>query len=76
MGNHLQDVIIGKRITLGMSIGGIITFLAYVWNLKNPDAELSAPALQGLTTAVVGLAQIFVVNRYGVTSGGPNEHDR
>ena len=64
----MDNVIIGKRITFGAAIGGLVAFAAYVWNLKNPDAQLSVPAVQGLTTALIAIGQVIIVNKLGVTT--------
>ena len=63
----MNQIIIGKRITFGAAVGGLVAFAAYVWNLKNPEAQLSVPAVQGLTTALVAIGQMVIVNKFGVT---------
>jgi len=64
----MDKIIIGKRIAFGTAVGGIVTFAAYIWNLLNPDLQLSAPAVQGLTTGLVAAGQVLIVNKLGVTT--------
>jgi len=64
----LNGIIVGKRIPIGAAIGGLITFGAYVWNLLNPDAQLSVAAVGGLSTTLTAVVQVLVVNYLGVTN--------
>ena len=64
----MDNIIIGKRITFGAAVGGLTAFVAYVWNMLYPDAQLSAAAVQGLTTALVAFGQLVIVNKLGVTT--------
>ena len=61
-------IIIGKRVTVGGIIAGIVSALAFVWNTYNPEAPLPAPIAIGLTAAITGAVQIYLVNKYGVTT--------
>lgn len=64
----MNNIVIGKRIPIGAAITGIITFLGDLWNATNPDAALSVAAWGGLAAAITAIAQIVVVNTWGVTS--------
>ena len=63
-----NPIIIGKRIPIGAAISGLITFGAHVWNLTHPDAQLSVAAVGGLAITLTALAQVLVVNYFGVTT--------
>ena len=63
----MDNVVIGKRIPIGAAVSGAITFGAHVWNITNPDAQLSLAAVGGLATTATALTQILVVNALGVT---------
>lgn len=52
--------VIGKRVTLGAAILGVANGLAAIF----PE---HSQAILGFVTPVVFIAQIYVVNKYGVT---------
>lgn len=62
-----SPVIIGKRIPIGAVVGGLVSFGVWMWNAKNPETQIPAEQAVGLSTIAVGIAQILVVNRLGVT---------
>ena len=55
-----NTIIIGKRIPLGVMVGGIATVFAHIY------PEHAASIVAG-ATVVTGIAQILVVNWIGVT---------
>ena len=59
--------VIGKRIPVGAAVGGCVTFCGEIFNMLYPAHPLSVSAVGGLSVALVALAQIIVVNRYGVS---------
>lgn len=63
----MNNIVIGKRIPIGMAVGGLVTFAGEMWNIANPDAQLSVAAVGGLSTALVAAVQVYVVNAHGVT---------
>ena len=63
----MNSIVIGKRIPIGMAVGGVITILAWFWNATHPEAPLPAEVVMAGNTVAVALVQIFVVNKYGVT---------
>jgi len=64
----MNSLIIGKRITVGQIIMGIITMGAFIWDSYHPDNPIPAGVLSGVSQTVVGLAQLIVVNVWGVTT--------
>ena len=66
-----DSLVIGKRIPVGAAVGGIVTFAGEVYNMLNPEAPLSVAAVGGLSTALVAVAQVLVVNTFGVTQAEP-----
>lgn len=52
--------IIGKRIPIGVAIGGIATALAVFF-------PVYAAAFTGLATTITAILQVVVVNKYGIT---------
>lgn len=61
-------ILIGKRVVLGQLILAVFNMAAGFWDWWNPDNAVPA-ALVGVTAQVVtGLAQIWVVNYYGVST--------
>ena len=59
-------IIVGKRVSIGALIGGVVSFGVWMWNATQ---EFQVPAEQAvaLTTIFTALAQVIVVNRDGVT---------
>ena len=64
----MNNIIIGKRIPIGAAIGGAINFSAYVWNVTHPATQIDLLAVGAVSVPLTALAQIIVVNRYGVTT--------
>lgn len=65
MGN---GIIIGKRITVGAIIGGVVSTLAWFYNVNHPGEEIPAHVVAQIQTVLVGLSQLLVVNKFGVTT--------
>jgi len=65
--NKEKSIIIGRRITFGGIIGGIVATLAFVYDTMNPETPLPAPVVIAITTAITGAVQIYIVQKYGVT---------
>ena len=64
----MNKIIVGKRIPVGAIIGGLMGFGFSMWNARNPESQVSAADAVGLTTAAIGVAQMLVVNYFGVTT--------
>lgn len=62
-----SGLVIGKRIPAGQIIGGIISVAAFFHNMYNPEMELPAHVVVAITTVAIGIAQIYIVNKFGVT---------
>ena len=65
----MNNIIIGKRITYGSIVGAGVSFGVWLWNLKNPDAQIPAEQAVAITTILTGVGQVFIVNKFGVTTG-------
>ena len=61
------SVIIGKRITFGQIVQGLVTMGAFMWDAANPDSPVPAGPLMGVTQVVTGIGQVIIVNKWGVT---------
>ena len=61
-------IIVGKRVTFGGIITGIVTTCAYIWDTMNPENPLPAPVVLAIAGVFTGLLQIWLVNKYGVTT--------
>jgi hypothetical protein len=59
-------IIVGKRVTLGALVGGVVSFGVWLWNATQ---EFQVPAEQAvaLTTIFTAVSQVIVANRYGIT---------
>ena len=63
----MNNIIIGKRITFAAMVGGTVAFGA--WIAETQGLIIPADVAVGLTTLLTGVGQIFIVNKFGVTSG-------
>lgn len=63
----MNNLVVGKRITFGGIVGGCVSAAAWYWNATHPDLQLPAEIAVALTTAITGLGQVFIVNKFGVT---------
>ena len=59
-------IVIGQRVTFGAIIGGMMGFLFW---LLEATTGIIVPAVVavGVAATVTGLAQIYIVHRFGVT---------
>ena len=57
----INNVVIGKRVTIGAAISSTAAVLAHIW----PD---HAPAIVAGAVPVTFAIQVFVANRFGITS--------
>ena len=64
----MNGLVIGKRIPIGMAINGGLTFAAHMYNLYNPETAISIVAVGSLGVFLTALAQVFIVNCFGVTN--------
>lgn len=60
-------IIVGKRIVLGQFVGAVCAWAFWIgetaWQWDIPAAMVTQA-----TTILLGLAQLYVVNKYGVTT--------
>lgn len=63
----MSAITIGKRIPIGAAVGGICTFGFSIWNKLNPEMQFTVAEVGGISTALIAMAQIFVVKYFGVT---------
>jgi len=61
-------IIVGRRVTFGAIIGGTVATLAFVYDTMNPENPLPAPVVIAITTTLTGLLQIWLVQKWGVTT--------
>jgi hypothetical protein len=61
------SIVVGKRVTFGAIIGGVVSFGVWMWNATHPEAQIPAEQAVGLTTVFTGISQVLIVNRYGIT---------
>lgn len=61
------SIIIGKRVAIGQIVGAACAWgfwlTEVVW-----DVEIPAAMVTQATTLLIGIVQIYVVNKYGVTT--------
>ena len=60
-------IIVGKRVTFGGIIAGIVATGAFVWDTMNPENPLPAPVVLSITAVLTGIIQIYIVHKCGVT---------
>jgi hypothetical protein len=64
----MNKIVVGQRIPVGAAVGGLVTFSGELWNMLHPEAQLSIAAVGGISVTLVAIAQIIVVNKFGVTT--------
>lgn len=61
------SIIIGKRVVLGQVVGAALSWsfwiVEYFWSIEIPAAMVTQAS-----TLVIGVAQIYAVNKWGVTT--------
>ena len=62
-----SPVIIGKRVTFGALVGGMVSFGVWLWNATHPEFQIPAAQAVALTTVLTGIGQVVIVNVWGVT---------
>ena len=63
------SIIIGKRVVLGQIVGAALTWGFWIAETFL-SFEVPAAMVTQATVLVIGLAQIWAVNKYGVTTQG------
>lgn len=64
----MNGIVIGKRIPAGQIVGSLVAIFAYFYNATHADAPLSAEVVVSITTVAIGITQLIIVNRFGVTT--------
>lgn len=64
----MSSIVIGKRITFGQVVMSTVTVGAFVWDHFNPENPLPAGVVAAISQAVIGIGQVFIVNKFGVTT--------
>ena len=64
----MDSIIIGKRITFAQIVMSLVTVGAFVWDSMNPDNKLPAGVVAAISQAIVGIGQLVIVNKLGVTT--------
>jgi ABC-type thiamin/hydroxymethylpyrimidine transport system permease subunit len=62
-----ESIIIGKRVSFGAIVGGVVSFGVWLWNATHPELEIPAAQAVALTTVLTGMGQVVIANRYGIT---------
>ena len=62
-----ESIIVGKRVSFGAIVGGVVSFGAWLWNATHPEFEIPAAQAVALTTILTGVGQVVIVNVWGIT---------
>ena len=62
-----ESIIVGKRVSFGAIVGGVVSFAAWLWNATHPEFEIPAAQAVALTTILTGVGQVVIVNVWGIT---------
>lgn len=62
----MENIIIGKRITFGGVVGAAVSTACWFWSLHHP--AIPAEIALAISTAITGVGQVFIVNKFGVTT--------
>ncbi len=68
----MNSLIIGKRIKFGQIILSLATATGFIWDWLNPDNPIPAGLVGVVAQVITGVGQVYIVNRYGVTSKPEN----
>lgn len=63
----MNNIVVGKRVTYGMIVGGAVSFAVWLWNAKHPEFQVPAEQAVGITTVITGIGQVFIANKFGIT---------
>ena len=63
----MNDVVVGKRVTFGMIVGGVVSTGCWLWGVTHPENPVPAEIAIGITTALTGIGQVFIANKFGIT---------
>lgn len=63
----MNGLVIGKRVTVGQIVMGVLTIFAFAWDAFNPDNKVPAGQIMVISQAITGVVQIWVANKFGVT---------
>lgn len=63
----MNNLVIGKRVTVGQMVFGAMTLLAFIWDATNPENKMPAGPLMAVSQGLTGAVQIWVANKFGVT---------
>lgn len=63
----LENIVIGKRVTVGQIVMGVMTIIAFAWDALVPDNKVPAGQIMVVSQAITGVVQIWVANKFGVT---------
>ena len=62
------SIVVGKRVTFGAIVGGVVSFGVWLWNATHPEIQIPAEQAIMLTTVFTGVGQVLIANRYGITT--------
>lgn len=60
-------IIVGKRVTFGALVGGLVSFSTWLWNATHPELQIPAEQAIALTTIITAVGQVIIVNVWGIT---------
>lgn len=63
-----SPIIVGKRVTFGAIVGGVVSLGTWLWNTTRPELQIPAEQAVMLTTVITGIGQVVLVNVWGVTT--------
>ena len=62
-----ESIIIGKRVSFGAIVGGVVSFGVWLWNATHPELQIPAAQAVALTTVLTGMGQVVIANVWGIT---------
>ena len=62
----MNELIIGKRVTVGAAVAGVLGVAAYVWGLSHEP--IPAHIVLGFGAPITAFLQVWIANRFGVTT--------
>ena len=62
------SIVVGKRVTFGAIVGGVVSFGVWLWNATHPEIQIPAAQAVALTTVLTGVGQVVIANVWGITT--------
>lgn len=67
----MENIVIGKRVVFGQIVMGIVNLGVYLWNFAHPDNQLPGEIAGFIAQPIIGIGQVWIANKLGITPKEP-----